>query len=612
MGSREQGIFRFLGTDFSILNTLQGLPSGTTTGAPVARIQAMAFEAATGSMWVGTERGLYKMRDSGSGFRVLDTTHNGGLGLPGNRVPQALDPALNVIRALAIRGGFLSGSQPIDIKYAATPVGLLRVDDGNNDPASDDIVSVILAGDVTSVAVDDNGTPTSADDVVWVGFSNGTFTRSLLPNEGGNINNDPLRDADFLSPRYTLSGTPGVTSLAVDKKGILWIGTDGRGIQAFDLGETLNPPAPNLRDPYDFNGDGDAQTEAYLNFNVVADDNNVNGSNNITGIGFASSALAQPVAWIGQRSDNQNPGGASRFDANLQNDNTTVNRDERLKVYSPIPPPGVPTAFDNSSAVSAVAGDSAGNVWFATAQPQANGVVRFGNAGILSLDSSNYVNTSAVARVTLQDAGLNFSDTAIDTAVVRVTSASDSTGFFLTLAETGQNTGVFSGTFGFTNGATDPVSHLISVQSGSVVTVTYVDSSPPGVRIATATWKSVFPFEDGLFIKPLCFIATAAYGSAMAPEVVTFRAFRDRYLAGNAAGRAVMELYYAASPPAARAIARSGLLRGAARFALAPWASLSAFAVSTSAAEKGAVVILFVLISGWLLAFGRREGTRRP
>ncbi|HEX9191843.1 MAG TPA: M6 family metalloprotease domain-containing protein, partial [Candidatus Deferrimicrobiaceae bacterium] len=394
MGSLNQGIFRFLGTDFTILNTLQGLPSGASPLDPVARIQAMVFESATGSMWVGTDRGLYKMRDSGSGFRVLDTTRTGGLGLPGNRVPQALDPGLNVIRSLAIRGGFLSGSQPIDIKYAATPLGLLRVDDLNNDQASDDIVSVILAGDVTSVAVDDNGTPTAADDVVWVGFSNGTFTRSLLPNEGGNINNDPLRDADFLSPRYTLSGLPRVTSLAVDKKGILWIGTDGRGVQAFDLGETLNPPAPNLRDPYDFNGDGAAQTEAYLNFNVVADDNNVNGSNNITGIGFESSALPEPVAWISQRSqpvsipDNLYVGGASRFDANLQNDNTTVNRDERLKVYSPIPPLDVATTFGRSSSVAAVAGDAAGNVWFATTQPAvssfptdvANGVVRFGNA----------------------------------------------------------------------------------------------------------------------------------------------------------------------------------------------------------------------------------------
>lgn len=65
-----------------------------------------------------------------------------------------------------------------------------------------------------------------------------------------------------------------------------------------------------------------------------------------------------------------------------------------------------------------------------------------------------------------------------------------------------------------------------------------------------------------------CFIATAAYGSDMAPEVARLRAFRDRYLLGNAAGRAFVRAYYAWSPPLAdyirprenlRRIVRAGL-----------------------------------------------------
>jgi hypothetical protein len=363
----------------------------------------------------------------------------------------------------------------------------------------------------------------------------------------------------------------------------------------------------NQRDPYDFNGDGNLVVEAYLNFNLTGDVDGATGSNNVTGVAFQTSGEPLPVAWISQKPDSLRQGGATLFQANLANDNTTTNRDERLKVYSPIPPPGVPAAVDNSASVGAVAGDSAGNVWFATTDPQANGVVLFGNAGVISLDRNNYVGPSAIARVTLQDFGLNASPDNVDTAIVTVTSSSDPTGFSLLLAETGPNTGVFTGTFGFTTGSTDPSARVISVQSGGSVTVRYLDSDPPGLRIATATWKDVVPFEEGLIVKPWCFITTAAYGSAMAPEVVTFRAFRDRYLAGNRIGRALVALYYAVSPPLADVIGRSGTLRCAARFFLSPAAELSSLAVNSRPAERGAVLLLLLAFAACPLVSGGRK-----
>lgn len=67
-----------------------------------------------------------------------------------------------------------------------------------------------------------------------------------------------------------------------------------------------------------------------------------------------------------------------------------------------------------------------------------------------------------------------------------------------------------------------------------------------------------------------CFIATAAYGSYLHPQVQLLRNFRDQYLLTNAPGRAFVTLYYRCSPPLADLIARHPLLRGAARLALTP------------------------------------------
>jgi hypothetical protein len=67
-----------------------------------------------------------------------------------------------------------------------------------------------------------------------------------------------------------------------------------------------------------------------------------------------------------------------------------------------------------------------------------------------------------------------------------------------------------------------------------------------------------------------CFIATAAWGSRLAPEVATLREFRDRYLLANAPGQAFVEWYYRVSPPVAAFIAEHESLKTAVRWGLAP------------------------------------------
>ena len=70
--------------------------------------------------------------------------------------------------------------------------------------------------------------------------------------------------------------------------------------------------------------------------------------------------------------------------------------------------------------------------------------------------------------------------------------------------------------------------------------------------------------------RPICFIATAAYGSPGAKEVKLLRALRDEQLARSRLGRILTNIYYRASPPIASLVMRSGFARRLARGLLRP------------------------------------------
>ncbi len=67
-----------------------------------------------------------------------------------------------------------------------------------------------------------------------------------------------------------------------------------------------------------------------------------------------------------------------------------------------------------------------------------------------------------------------------------------------------------------------------------------------------------------------CFIATAAYGSYLAPEVARLRTWRDQVLAPHPWGRALVDLYYRLSPPLAAWLADHPEARPWVRAALTP------------------------------------------
>jgi hypothetical protein len=93
-----------------------------------------------------------------------------------------------------------------------------------------------------------------------------------------------------------------------------------------------------------------------------------------------------------------------------------------------------------------------------------------------------------------------------------------------------------------------------------------------------------------------CFIATAAYGSAMEPEVNLLRRYRDSYLVQHWWGRALLKAYYTLSPGPAAFIAERPLLRQASRIVLSPIITMARLDRGSSA--PAVVGFLFLTSAG--------------
>jgi chitodextrinase len=94
-----------------------------------------------------------------------------------------------------------------------------------------------------------------------------------------------------------------------------------------------------------------------------------------------------------------------------------------------------------------------------------------------------------------------------------------------------------------------------------------------------------------------CFIATAAFGSPMAPQVQWLREFRDRYLASFEWGRKFIEFYNTHSPSLAETIRGHEGLRAGVRLLLWPTVGLAWFVVKTSFMAKWGTMLglMFVI-----------------
>jgi subtilisin family serine protease len=127
-----------------------------------------------------------------------------------------------------------------------------------------------------------------------------------------------------------------------------------------------------------------------------------------------------------------------------------------------------------------------------------------------------------------------------------------------------------SGESGFTGLASLGVDETAFVDTGLAEGLTYTYR----VRAFNASGVSP-PSEEAAVGIPGgggggCFIATAAFGSGLSPEVEALRRFRDERLLTNAPGRLLVRLYYRHSPPLAEFISRRPAVRRAARLVLSP------------------------------------------
>ena len=106
-----------------------------------------------------------------------------------------------------------------------------------------------------------------------------------------------------------------------------------------------------------------------------------------------------------------------------------------------------------------------------------------------------------------------------------------------------------------------------------------------------------------------CFIATAAYGSRMEPDLKILCEFRDRFLLTNAAGKSFVDLYYTYSPPVADFITRHDMLQAPVRWALLPLVAMTCVTLHFGPAP--ALVFMLALLA-LMTAAGVFAIRRRP
>jgi lysophospholipase L1-like esterase len=144
-------------------------------------------------------------------------------------------------------------------------------------------------------------------------------------------------------------------------------------------------------------------------------------------------------------------------------------------------------------------------------------------------------------------------------------------------------------------------SHAAVAGSWSSMTTDGLHLNDAGAEAVATVFYNGLPSSGGGSGGGGCFIATAAFGSNLAPKVILLQQFRDRFLLTNRAGSAFVELYYHYSPPIADFIARHELLRAGVRILLYPLIAIAQIMLYPGWIFRFLLVVLAVFSSIYLM-----------